>query len=100
MGRGAATIVALATATPPHVLARDEVKEAVSRIFPLEPRRLAGLMALYDHAQVEQRYSVLPLEQVVACRSLTEKMEDYRRHAVTLGTRVARECLERADIAP
>ena len=99
MRRGAATIVATSIATPPHVLSRDDVKEAIARIFPLEPRRLAGLMALYDRAHVDRRFSVLPLEQVIQCRPLTEKMADYREHAVALGAQVARECLDRAGVA-
>jgi alkylresorcinol/alkylpyrone synthase len=100
MAEGAATIVSMATAVPSHVMTRDEVKAAVARIFPLEPRRLAGLMALYDHACVDRRYSVLPLQQVVAPRSLTEKMGVYREHAVALGSQVARACLDRAGVAP
>jgi alkylresorcinol/alkylpyrone synthase len=94
------TIAATATVTPPYLLPRVEVKDAVSRIFRLDPRRLAALMDMYDHALVDQRYSVLPLDQLIKRRSLTEKMQDYRKHAVLLGSQAVRCCLERAGLRP
>jgi len=72
----------------------------VARIFDLSPRRLATLMAVYDHAQVDQRYSVFPLDHLIRPRSLTEKTQEYRKHAVSLASRVARDCLDRAGLLP
>lgn len=98
--RGVPTIAATATATPPFVLDREQVKEAVAGIFALSPRRLAALMAIHDHAQVDQRYSVFPLEHLIRPRSLTEKTQEYRKHAVSLGSRAAHDCLDRAGLLP
>ncbi len=67
------TIVATATVTPPFVLHREDVKDAVARSFELSPCRLAALMAIYDNAGVDQRYSVLPLDYFHRPRSLTER---------------------------
>ena len=94
------TIAATATVVPPFVLPREDVKQAVARIFELSPRRLDALMAIYDHARVDQRYSVFPLEHLIRPRSLTEKIQEYRRHAVSLGSRAARDCLDRGGLRP
>src|SRR5438477_11717511 len=99
-GQGRQTIAAAATVVPPFVLPREDVKAAVARIFDLSPRRLAGLMSMYDHARVDQRYSVFPLEHLIRPRSLTEKIQEYRKHAVALGCRGACDCLERAGLRP
>jgi alkylresorcinol/alkylpyrone synthase len=94
------TITSTAAVTPPFVLAREDVKAAIARTFALSERRLAGLMSIYDHAQVERRYSVLPLEQLVRPRSLAEKILEYRQHAVLLARHAVCECLDRAGVAP
>jgi alkylresorcinol/alkylpyrone synthase len=94
------TITSTATVTPPFVLARGDVKAAIARTFALSARRLAGLMSIYDHAQVEQRYSVLPLDQLVRPRPLAEKILEYRQHAVALAGCVVCDCLGRAGVQP
>jgi predicted naringenin-chalcone synthase len=57
-------------------------------------------MALYDHAQVDQRYSVYPIEHLVSPRSLTQKIQEYRTHAIALGGVAAQQCLDRAGLRP
>ncbi|MBM2811299.1 MAG: Type polyketide synthase [Chloroflexi bacterium] len=98
--RGVPTIAATATVTPPFVLRREDVKEAVAAIFALSPRRTAALMAIYDNARVDQRHSVFPLDHLIRPRSLTEKSQEYRKHAVSLGSRAAHDCLDGAGLLP
>jgi alkylresorcinol/alkylpyrone synthase len=96
-----ATIVATATALPPHRASQDEVKAAYQRLFPMEPRRLAAVLtSIFDNAHVEHRYSVLPLDEVDRRRSLTETMAAYKQHALPLAREVTRTVLARAKLNP
>src|SRR4051812_46460737 len=90
-----ATIVATATALPEHAATQAEVKEALRRLLPLEPRRLDAVMAIFDHALVQRRYSAQPIADLGRHRSLGEATAAYRRHAVALGREVAARCLAR-----
>jgi alkylresorcinol/alkylpyrone synthase len=92
------TIATIATAVPPYRLTCAEVKQAVRQLFPIAPHRLAAVMQLFDHAQVAQRYSVLPLEELIRLRSLTERSWEYHEHAIALGRRVAADCLRQAGL--
>jgi alkylresorcinol/alkylpyrone synthase len=98
--RHLATIGHTATAVPEHVLSRDDIKDAVRTSFQLAPERLAAVMALFDSAAVDRRYSVLPARLLPERRDLTATMALYREHAVRLGLQVAGECLTRAQVAP
>jgi alkylresorcinol/alkylpyrone synthase len=95
-----ATIASIATAVPPYRMTCAEVKQAVRKVFPIAPHRMAAVMQLFDHAQVAQRYSVLPLEQLLRPRSLTQQSRDYQEHAIALGRQVAVDCLAQAGLHP
>jgi alkylresorcinol/alkylpyrone synthase len=95
-----ATIGPTAVAVPEHVLTQAAVKKAVGALVPLTPDRLEAVLSLFDGAGVERRFSVLPVEGLHQRRDMTETMDIYRTHAIRLGRQVARECLERANVAP
>jgi alkylresorcinol/alkylpyrone synthase len=95
-----ATIGPIAVAVPEHVLTQADVKRAVETLVPLTRERLDAVMALFDGAGVERRHSALPVDELYHRRDLTETMEIYREHAIGLGRKVTRECLERAELAP
>lgn len=94
------TILATATAVPPHTLEQDSVKRALCEVLPLPARQLEAAMALFDHALVERRSSVLPIAELRARRSLTETTLIYKQHAVPLGREVAAACLAEAAVEP
>src|SRR5215212_2828696 len=95
-----ATIGPIAVAVPEHVLTQDDVKRAVQAVVPLGRERLEAVLPLFDGAGVDRRHSALPVDQLYHRRELTETMAIYREHAVGLGRKVARECLEKAELAP
>jgi alkylresorcinol/alkylpyrone synthase len=95
-----ATIGPTAVAVPAHVLSQEAVKRAVAAMVPLRAQRLEAVMALFDGAGVERRYSVLPVEALHDPRDLTETMHVYRTQALELARRVARQCLEEAELGP
>lgn len=93
------TIVSIATAVPAFSATQAQVKAAFRPLFPLDGRRLDAAMALFDHAQVETRHSVLSLPEIGRRRTLTDTMRVYAENARELGQRVGRECLRRAAVS-
>ena len=91
-----ARILSTATAIPAHEATRADFEELFARLVPSETwsRRRTG--ELFQGTRIERRFSALPLEEVLRPRSLTRSNQEYRRHAIVLAERVARECLERA----
>src|SRR4051812_43557523 len=87
------TITTIATAVPPYPMTCAAVKQAVQQIFQLKAHTHGAVMALFDHAQVARRYSVLPLDELIRERSLTQTNMDYQVHAIALGRKVAADCL-------
>jgi alkylresorcinol/alkylpyrone synthase len=94
----APTIIQTATAVPAHVLDQEAVKQALCEVLPLPRHKVEGVLALFDHAWVDRRYSVLPINELRARRSLTETTACYRSHAVQLGREVAARCLADAGL--
>jgi alkylresorcinol/alkylpyrone synthase len=98
--RHATTIAATATAVPPHVLAREDVKTYMRHVFDVGERRLDAMMTVIDNAQVHKRHSIFPIEYIVKPRPLAQTSREYREHAVRLGQRAAEACLANARITP
>jgi alkylresorcinol/alkylpyrone synthase len=95
-----ATIAAAATAVPPHILTREDVKTYMRQVFEVGERRLDAMMAVIDNAQVHKRHSIFPIEYIVEPRPLAQKSRDYQEHAVRLGQRAAEACLAEAGMTP
>lgn len=95
-----ATIVSTATAVPPYVLSRGLVKEYFGRTFSLSGRRLEAILDVIDSAQIERRYAILPVDELIEPRSLTETSRLYQQHALKLGRCVAQRALDAAGLAP
>jgi alkylresorcinol/alkylpyrone synthase len=97
---GGAFISATATALPPHILTREDVKHYMRRVFEVPERRLDAMMSVVDNAQVRQRHSIFPIEYVVEPRPLTQTNNEYIEHSIKLGRQVAEECLQAAGLRP
>lgn len=95
-----ATIAATATALPPHLITRDDVKYYMGRVFEIPERRLEAMMAIVDNAQVHQRHAIFPIDYTVEPRPLSQTNNEYIEHAVKLGREAAEKCLERAKLRP
>src|ERR1700740_1671948 len=95
-----ATIAATATALPPYLITRDDVKYYMGRVFDISERRLEAMMAIVDNAQVHQRHSIFPIDYTIEPRPLSKTNNEYIDHAVKLGREAAEKCLGRADLRP
>jgi alkylresorcinol/alkylpyrone synthase len=95
----APAIVSTFTAVPAYSATQTAVKARLREVFDLPARRLDAAMELFDHAAVERRFSVEPIEQLGVPRSIGNIQDRYREHALGLGRKVAREALARANVA-
>ena len=95
----APVIVSTVTAVPAFSASQEEVKARLRQVFDLPARRLDAAMELFDHAGVERRYSVEPIDRLGVPRPLGDIQERYREHALGLGRKVAREALALAGVA-
>jgi alkylresorcinol/alkylpyrone synthase len=98
-GSQAPAIASTVTAVPAYSATQAEVKARLRNIVDLPGRRLDAAMELFDHAGVERRFSVEPIDRLGAPRTLGDMQDCYREHALGLGRKVAREALTRAGVA-
>jgi alkylresorcinol/alkylpyrone synthase len=94
------TIAATATALPPHLITRDDVKVYMGRVFDIPERRLEAMMSIVDNAQVHTRHAIFPLDYTIEPRALSQTNNEYIEHSVKLGREAAEKCLERAGLRP
>ena len=88
-----ASIVSIATAVPEHCLSTADICRALASLRP-DARRLAAVSG--DVSRV--RYVAEPLEVLTAPRSIEERQAAYRKHALPLAHKVAKEALHGAGL--
>jgi len=93
-------IVATATAVPPNVVTRKDLKHYLGRVFDIPERRLEAMMSIVDNAQVDSRHMIFPVDYTIEPRSLEKTNQEYIQHAIELGQRATEECLKRAGMTP
>ena len=93
------TIVATATAVPEYTASQKAVQQVLRTVFPIDGRRMDAVMTLFENAQIDNRYSVYPVEQIAKRRSLTETTAEYRDHAIALARDVASRALAESRVA-
>src|SRR5215470_9452279 len=91
-------VAATATALPPHVITRDDVKYYMGRVFDIPERRLEAMMSIVDNAQVHERRAIFPIEYTIEPRPLEKTNQEYIEHSIKLGQEVAEKCLERSGL--
>ena len=70
-----ATISASATALPPYLITRDDVKYYMGRVFDIPERRVEAMMAIVDNAQVHQRHAIFPIDYTIEPRALSTNQQ-------------------------
>ena len=98
--RGVATIAGTSTAVPPHMLSREIVKDCIGDVFSLSGARLDAIRKVIDNSEIDERYSVFPLEYTIEPRPLAQINAEYREKSVELGLQVAERALAQAGMAP
>ena len=95
-----ATIAATATALPPHLITREDVKYYMGRVFDIPERRLEAMMSIVDNAAVHQRHAIFPIDYTIEPRALSQTNNEYIEHAIKLGREATEKCLARAGMRP
>lgn len=96
-------ILGIATALPDHPFDQDRAVRVIERWFDGcrgEPELdRAKAVRIFRHAGVEQRYSAIPVEELLADRPLGEKNRDFIRVSKVLGERAVRAALDSCRVA-
>ncbi len=91
-------IVALATATPPHVVPQTAVKRFAEEIFSDTVGADPRLLEIFDNAQIDERRLCVPLDWLATHHSFQERNDHFVAHAVPLAADVTRAALHRAHL--
>ncbi len=97
---GAAVLSGLATALPPHRLDQSDVIENARRIFGARTGLFETLEPVFTNAEIDSRWSCMPLEWFSEQTDMPEKTVLYLRHATDLAERAALAALDDAGLAP
>ena len=92
------TLLALATAVPPHQLVQSEVADFARRIYAKPFARYPKLADVFVNAGIERRYSVRPIEWFEEPHDWTERTQAYLDGASALFVKAAQSALDRAGI--
>jgi len=93
-------ILSTATALPPYTKTTDGILEDMERHLADQDERFRRkILRIFKYAQVDQRYSIMPAEDVLAPLSFEEKNDRYVEGVKALSETVLRKALEEGKIA-
>jgi alkylresorcinol/alkylpyrone synthase len=93
------SILALATAVPPHLLEQARVAERMQSVFARLFGRYPGLADVFTNAGIERRHSVRPLDWFDAPHDWSARTEAYLDGADALFVQATKTALTRAGIS-
>ncbi|MDB5599946.1 MAG: type polyketide synthase [Xanthobacteraceae bacterium] len=94
------SLLALATAVPPHVIDQQQAEQRAREMFAPAFARFPQLAEVFTNAGIARRHSVRPIEWFDAPRDWTERTKAYLDGAAELFTRASRAALDRAGLKP
>jgi alkylresorcinol/alkylpyrone synthase len=96
---GMASIAALATALPPHVVRQEEAVEIARRAYAGR-EDLLRLLRVFTRSGVEQRRSAFPPDYYLQERGFEERNRDFIEQGALLAEEAAKACLGKAGLRP
>ena len=93
------SILALATAVPPHVLEQARVAERLHKVFPQLFGRFPGLAEVFTNAGIERRHSARPIEWFDTPHGWSERTAAYLEGADALFVEATEAALARAGLS-
>jgi alkylresorcinol/alkylpyrone synthase len=93
-------LVTVANVQPEYRLDLDDVRYYGRVLSEKWGVKLEPLMRILNNSQVEQRFSVMPIEELVAPRSFKESNDVFIDKSIELGEEAVRRCLAQAGIGP
>ncbi len=98
MGAPPVSLLAVATAVPPHTLEQDAVAAFARQVYARSFARYPKLADVYRNAGIERRYSVRPLDWFAAPHDWRERTQAYLDGAGALFVEAANAALARAGL--
>lgn len=93
------SLLGLATAVPPYVVPQSEVIARARRVFGTVFERHPGMIEVFAHTGIEQRFAVRPMEWYEQPHGWQERNAAYLDGACALYAEVAARALAGAEIA-
>jgi alkylresorcinol/alkylpyrone synthase len=93
-------VVSLGIATPPFAVEQWQARKLAERLFGPELGGDARLLQVFDHAQIDRRFSCVPLEWYERDHDFAEKNSRYVESAVKLAGEASLLALRRAGLTP
>jgi alkylresorcinol/alkylpyrone synthase len=94
-----AALIALATASPPHVFEQTAVGEAARGLFSHRYRDFERLFPIFENTGIQRRQAVQPMDWYLEPRSWPERTKAYLAGALDLFEAAAGAALERAGLS-
>ncbi len=94
-----ASVLAVATASPPHRVPQQELRAFARRFFAASFPAIDRLLPAFDNSGIGERQMASPVEWFDVPHSFVEKNAVYCRSALDMGRRAAEEALARAGVA-
>ena len=94
-----ANLLALATASPPHVFEQTQVAAAVRMLFADRYRDFDRLSPIFQNAGIERRQATMPMEWYFEPRSWPERTQAYLAGGLDLFIDAATLALKRGGLA-
>lgn len=91
-------LTAVGTALPPYVLEQPVVQAFAAHHFADSIPQIERYLPIFDHAEIDTRYIVQPLEWFRTAHSFGECNELFYQWAIDLGQTVAQDCLDAAGV--
>ena len=79
---------------PKYDVSQNEIKQFVKKIYANQNRRLQRYLPVFDHAKINNRQLVAPLDWYAKRHSFSEANEVYIKHALDLSLQAIDECVE------
>jgi alkylresorcinol/alkylpyrone synthase len=93
-------IIAASHALPPHIAPQSVVRKLVQGLFVNQVAELERLLAIFDHARIDTRQFMMPLDWYLAPHPPQERTCIYQEQGLELMVQAAGRCLEQAGCAP
>lgn len=94
-------ILATSTAVPKYTKDTSEILSDIGEHLKDHDERFRRkVLRIFEYAQVDRRYSIMPSDQVLAPLSFEEKNDTYVENVKILGQQVLSDALEKAKLSP
>ncbi|EKE02676.1 MAG: hypothetical protein ACD_20C00346G0003 [uncultured bacterium] len=92
-------IISTSTATPEYRYNSGEIIEHIKKWVKNQPESYQKkVVKIFEGAQIDQKYSILPIEKIFSPMTFEEKNNHYINAVIDLGAKVLDDALKKADL--